>query len=193
METFSKEAPLTSQKKKSSIIKWALIIGIAIVVNLFITYLVDVISPTPEFTTFCPDRQVNRAIESEAACLEVGGQWNENVNMKGVEAPQATVVPLSSGYCDVNYTCSKQFEDVMKVYNRNVFVVFVIAGILLLVGSVYLAGSEAVSLGLSFGGVLALVIGSTRYWSDMNDILRVIILGIALAGLIFVAWKQFKD
>lgn len=184
---------MTSQKKKSSIIKWALIIGIAIVVNLFITYLVDVIYHTPEFTTFCPERQVNRAIESEAACLEVGGQWNENVNMKGGEVPQAVTIPLASSYCDVNYTCSKQFEDAMKVYNRNVFVVFVTLGILLLIGSAYLAGSEAVSLGLSFGGVLALVIGSTRYWSDMNDILRVIVLGIALMGLIFVAWKQFKD
>jgi hypothetical protein len=194
METFSQEAPLTSQKKKSNIIKWALIIGIAIVVNLFITYLVDVIYNAPEFTTFCPERQVNRAIESEAACLEVGGQWNENVNMKSGEFPQeAVVVPLSSSYCDVNYTCSKQFEDAMKVYNRNVFVVFVTLGILLLIGSVYLAGSEAVSLGLSFGGVLALVIGSVRYWSDMDDILRVVILGLALVGLIYVAWKQFRD
>ena len=81
----------------------------------------------------------------------------------------------------------------LKVYNRNVFVVFVVAGILLLIGSVYLAGAEAVSLGLSFGGVLSLVIGSMRYWSDMNDILRVIILGVALVGLIYVAWKKFKD
>lgn len=192
METFSPETPAVSQKKKSSIIKWTLIIGIAIVVNLFITYLVDVIYHTPEFTSFCPERQVNRAIESEAACLEVGGQWNENVDMKGA-VPQAVTVPIAPGYCDVNYTCSKQFEDKMKVYNRNVFVVFVVAGILLLIGSAYLAGSEAVSLGLSFGGVLALIIGSVRYWSDMNDILRVIILGIALAGLIYVAWKKFKD
>lgn len=190
MENFPTEAPLVPQKKKSSIIKWALIIGIAIVVNLFITYLVDVIYHAPEFVTFCPDRQVNRAIESEAACLEVGGQWNENINTKDI-LPQTA--PAALGYCDVNYTCNKLFEDVLNVYNRNVFVVFVVAGILLLIGSAYLAGSEAVSLGLSFGGVLALVIGSIRYWSDMNDILRVIILGIALAGLIFVAWKQFKD
>ena len=97
------------------------------------------------------------------------------------------------GYCDVNYTCSKQYEDVMKVYNRNVFVVFVIAGIVLLIGSVYLAGVEVISLGLAFGGVLALIIGSTRYWSAMDDILRVIILGVALVGLFFVAWKKFKD
>lgn len=192
MENFVEGISVAPQKKKSSIIKWALIIGIAIVVNLFITYLVDVIYHAPEFTTFCPDRQVNKAIESEGACVEVGGQWNENPDVKNV-SPQAVTIPMAPGYCNITYTCSKQYEEVMKVYNRNVFVVFVVAGILLLIGSAYLAGAEAVSLGLSFGGVLALIIGSVRYWSDMNDILRVVILGIALAGLIYVAWKQFKD
>lgn len=192
METISPEVSVPSQKKKSIIIKWALIISIAIVVNLFITYLVDVIYHTPEFTDFCPDVQVNRAIESEAACLEVGGQWNENPEVKGT-VPQVVTMPVPVGYCNVNYTCSKQYEDMLSVYNRNVFIVFVVAGILLLIGSVYLGGAETVSLGLSFGGVLALVIGSVRYWSDMDDILRVILLGVALAGLIYVAWKKFKD
>ena len=196
METFPPAGSVAAQPKKlqkSSVVKWALIVGIAIVVNLFITYLVDVIYHTPEFTDFCPERQVNRAIESEAACLEVGGQWNENIDVKSV-APQmiSESTPISS-YCDVNYTCSKQYEETMKVYNRNVFVVFMVAGFLLLVGSVYLAGAEAISLGFSFGGVLAFIIGSVRYWSDMNDILRVIILGIALAGLLYVAWKKFRD
>lgn len=185
----SQTAPM--MPKKSSIIKWALIVGITIVVNLFITYLVDALYNAPEFTDFCPEKQVNRAIETEAECLAVGGQWNENIEAKSM-TPQITV-PVPAGYCDATYTCGKQYEEVMKVYNRNVFVVFIISGILLLIGSVYLKGAETISLGLAFGGVLALIIGSVRYWSDMNDILRVVLLGIALAGLIYVAWKKFKD
>lgn len=179
-------------KKKLDIIKWALIAGIAIVVNLFIFYAVDALYKEPAYTDFCPERQVNKLIESEAACLEVGGQWNENIDAKIQRIPEQSA-PVPIGYCNVDYTCNKQFEDVMKVYNRNVFVVFVIAGILLLAGSAYLGGAEAVSLGLSFGGVISLIIGSVRYWSDMNDILRVIVLGVALAFLIYVAWKKFKD
>jgi hypothetical protein len=179
-------------KKKLDIIKWALIVGIAIVVNLFIFYLVDALYKEPIYTDFCPERQVNKLIESEAACLEVGGQWNENIDVqKPVELQMYPTRPI--GYCNIDYTCNKQFEDVVKVYNRNVFVVFVVAGILLLAGSAYLGGAEAVSLGLSFGGVISLIIGSMRYWSDMNDILRVIVLGVALAALIYVAWKKFQD
>lgn len=174
-------------QKKSSIVKWALILGIAIVTNLFISYAIQVLYPMPEFNNFCPEQQVNRAEETKETCLEVGGQWTENVRKGSV------TIPEPAGYCDTTYTCSKQFAEKNSVYNRNVFVVFVVVGILLLIGSVFLKGAEAVSLGLSFGGVLALIIGSVRYWSDMNDILRVVILGFALAGLIYVAWKKFHD
>lgn len=189
-QNISEQAP----KKKLNIVKWAVIVGIAIVVNLFIFYLVDAIYKEPVYMDFCPERQVNKLIESEAKCLEIGGQWNENIDAKAKmpRIPELDM-PAPTGYCNPDFTCSKQYEDVLKVYNRNVFVVFVVAGILLLAGSVYLGGAEAVSLGLAFGGVIALIIGSTRYWSDMNEVLRVVVLGVALAALIYVAWKKFKD
>lgn len=191
METISSGAEQVSAKKTSGIIKWALILGIAIVVNLFLTYLVQVVYNEPLYTDFCPERQIERAIETETECLSVGGQWSENIEAK---LPHQAGTPLQpAGYCNEDFVCGNQFEEVSKVYNRNVFVVFVIAGILLLAGSVFLSGVEAVSLGLSFGGVLALIIGSMRYWSDMDDILRVIILGLALAALIGIAYKKFRD
>lgn len=183
--------PNAPVKKRSAVVKWALIIGIAIVINLFLTYLVRVIYHEPEFTDFCPEKQVNVAIETKDECLSVGGQWNENVDIKRPLLSGETPQPI--GYCDPNFTCSQQYEDANKVYNRNVFIVFVVAGILLLSAGAFLAGVEAISLGLSFGGVLALIVGSIWYWSDMNDILRVIVLGAALVGLIFVAWRKFSD
>lgn len=188
MEVPASGEKTVDQNKKSSFVKWALIFGIAIVINLFVTYVVQVLHPAPDYLTFCPEQQVNKAIESEEACLSIGGQWNENSGK-----PVPGTVPQPAGYCDAAYTCNKQFMESMSVYNRNVFVVFIVTGIVLLIGSVFLSGAEAVSLGLSFGGVLALIIGSVRYWSDMNDVLRVVLLGIALAGLLYVAWKKFHD
>lgn len=188
MEVVTSHNEEASQAKKSTFVKWALILGIAIVINLFTTYVVQVLYPAPDFNAFCPEKQVNRAIESEEACVSVGGQWNENS-----AKPAPGLISEPAGYCDPSFTCNKQFTEKTSLYNRNVFIVFVVVGIALLLGSVFLSGAEAVSLGLSFGGVLALVIGSLRYWSDMNDILRVILLGVALAGLLYVAWKKFHD
>ncbi len=177
----------SNQKKTSPVIKWALIIGIAIVANLFISYVVTLLYPAPEYTTYCPEKQVNNAILSEAACLEVGGQWNEN------QAIDMDRMPQAAGYCNEDFSCSKLFEDANGEHTRNVFLVFVVSGILLLVGSVFLQGAAAVSLGLSFAGVLALFLGSVRYWGYMNSLLQVVILGLALAALIFVAYKKFRD
>lgn len=177
------------RKERSAVVKWSLILGIAIVTNLFITYAVRVIYHEKEYTDFCPEKQVVEPITTKETCLAVGGQWMEPSITEPV--PEGVLKPMA--YCNENFTCQKEYEEWMSLYNRNFFIVFVISGLLLLGASVFISGAEAVSLGLSFAGVLALVIGSVRYWSDMNDLLRVVILGIALATLIFLAWKKFKD
>lgn len=181
---------IATSLKKSSFVKWCLVLAIAIVTNLFIAYATQVLYPEPEYTDFCQEKQVNKPAGDEATCVERGGQWNETVIPDGVKP--LTEAELK-GYCNEDFTCSKTYEDAYSLYNRNVFVVFVGAGILLLLGSVFLSGSQAASLGLSFGGVFALIIGSIRYWSDMDDILRVILLGVALCALFWVAWKKFQD
>jgi len=71
--------------------------------------------------------------------------------------------------------------------------VLVVLGAISLVVGFFLVDFSAVSLGLSFGGVLSFIIASIRYWSAMQEYLRVIILGLALATLIALAIKKFKE
>ncbi|MEP7162560.1 MAG: hypothetical protein ABI747_02250 [Candidatus Moraniibacteriota bacterium] len=182
-----------SPKKPAFLIKWAFVIGIAILANLFAYSVVQALYPEPRYDLFCEPKQVNAAIENQDACLKLGGQWTENAQPMSVPEGKTLVIPQPAGYCDQNFTCAKEYQDATSLYNRNVFIVFVVFGLMLLMGGVFLSTSEAVSLGLSFGGVIALIIGSTRYWSDMQEWLRVIVLGIALAGLIYFAWKKFKN
>ena len=53
--------------------------------------------------------------------------------------------------------------------------------------------SSVVSLGFSLGGVLALIIGAIRYWSNMQDVLRVVVLAVALAALVWIGIKKIKE
>ena len=186
----------TNNPKQSAVLKWTLVFAIAIILNLFWTYATRVVYHEPEYETFCPQSQVIDLIETKEACLEVGGQWNANIGMKEPMAvsPENTAKPTgyAQGYCDQTFTCNKNFQDATELYNRNFFIIFVIVGIASLILSVFLIGSEVVSLGLSFGGVLSLIIGSMSYWSNMNDMLRVVILGLALASLIWLAYKKFQ-
>lgn len=181
-----------------------LTLAIVIVLNLFYTFAIRLEYKEPTYEKFCPQQQVNRVINTEKACLDVGGQWSENPiyfqptdgNGQPIKAMPSSVIPGSkepAGYCNVNYTCEKNFRDTLAIYNRNVFVILIILGVITL-GIGYSVGtSAAVSQGLSLGGVLALIIASIRYWSDMDDLVRVIILAIALVTLIWFGIKKFKD
>lgn len=169
---------------QSKVLKWALILGIVIVLNLFFNYTLSLIYKHPNYEAFCPVSQVIKPIESEAACLEVGGQWNANVY------PDAKTGV--KGYCDPNFTCANNYYEAQKVYDRNVFITLVILGALSVAAGSFLAYNLVLSQALSLGGVLSFIIASMRYWGSANDFIRVIILALALLILGYVAVKKFK-
>lgn len=87
--------------------------------------------------------------------------------------------------------CEDRNRAVRSVYNRNVFIVLIIAGVASLLIGLSL-GVSSVATGFLFGGLLNLFIGVVRFWTDMDEILRFIILGITLAVLIWVGYKKLR-
>ncbi|MBI5078379.1 MAG: hypothetical protein HZB11_03405 [Candidatus Yonathbacteria bacterium] len=172
--------------------KWILVVGIAIVANLFLNYALDAFYQRPLFETFCPSKQVNVPITTEKACTDVGGQWNSDP-YRYIEATKPIPADAPKGYCNENFTCQKGFESADKLYQRNVFIVLVAAGTVFLVGSLFATAVEAVALGFSLAGILSFIIGTMRYWSSMDERLRVVVLGLALAALVWVGIKKFRD
>jgi len=177
----------------SKVLKWLLILGIVIVLNMFFVYAIRVLYQPPTFEAFCPVSQVTQSPSTAAECTAVGGGWTQNA--EPAPAPKGAIVAIQqpAGYCDVNFTCQKNFTAANSVYNRNVFVALVILGVLSLIAGFFIKKSAAVSLGLSLGGVLALIVGSVRYWSDMNDYVRVIVLAAALAVLVYIGIKKVRN
>ena len=170
-------------KAPHAVIKWILVAGIAIVLNLFLAFAIKVAYDEPKYDDYCSIGPVAVVPETKDECVASGGRWTEE------RFPRNPSVPAKAertGYCDPDYTCREEFQDARALYERNVFVALTVAGVALIIGSVFLSGLSALSLGLSSGGVLSLIIGTMRYWSDMDDILRLIVLGIALAALIWV-------
>jgi len=179
-----------SSLKGSKALKWILVVGLVVVLNLFFGYAIDAFYKKPQFENFCQQKQVNIIPDTKNKCVAEGGQWTEDPSFSRSPKIPGEVVP--AGYCNMYYTCQKEYEETNKVYNRNVFVALVILGVASLIGGFFLAAYEAVSLGFSLGGVVSLVIAAARYWSDMDEWLRVIVLGLALATLIYVGIKKFR-
>ena len=176
-------------QQKSKVLKWSLIIGITIVLNLFFNYSLSVVYSSPEYNNFCKNEQVVEAITTKDACVAVGGQWNANVYP---QKPTVVGEVVPAGYCDPNFTCSKEFQTASDNYDRNVFVTLVVLGVITLGVSSFIP-NIAVSQGLSLGGTLSFIIASMRYWGSANDLIKVFILGVALAALIYLAIKKFGN
>jgi len=181
--------------KNLPILKWALIVGIVVVLNLFFNYAISLIYKMPQWDKYCPQQQVTVPPKTQAECVSKGGAWTEggDVAIKGNVTVPTPAGDRIVGWCDVNFTCNKEFNDAQKLYTRNVFIALVVLGVVSLVVGFFFSEITAVSLGLSFGGVLSFIIGSIRYWSDMDDYFRVIILGLALIELIWLGVKKIKD
>lgn len=190
----SSDSTKTGAKKTIKIIKWALILAILIVLNLFFNYSISLLYKEPKFEDFCPMEKYNKVYTNKDMCVADGGMWTESVAPIDIKSPTNPVSGQTvTGYCNATYTCQKNYDDARSVYNRNVFIILVVLGVLALVLGAFLAASSVVSLGLSFGGVLSLIVGSARYWSDMQDVVRVVVLACALAALIWIGIRKIKE
>jgi len=165
--------------------------GIVIVLNLFFNYSLSLIYKQPDFAAFCPDTNIVKALDTQNQCVAAGGQWNANTY--AAPAPVAAGTKASAGYCDPQFSCRKDYDAAQKTYDRNVFVTLVLLGAVCVALGSYLKGNALLGSSLSLAGVLSFVIASMRYWSSADDLAKVIILGIALAILVAVALRKFKN
>ena len=150
----------TKEEKKPNFLKWALIIGIVVVLNLFFNYSISLFYKAPDYNAFCSPMPIATTPQDESAI-----------------SAQETL-------------CENNFQTAQNTYSRNTFITLFVLGVISLILGVFIA-NEIVSLALSWGGVLSLVVASMRYWSDADNWVKVLILGVALAALIWVAFKKF--
>ncbi|MFH1956162.1 MAG: hypothetical protein ABIJ28_00735 [Patescibacteria group bacterium] len=173
--------------------KLVIVLSIIIVLNLFFNYGIKTFYDGPKFEDFCTKDLTSRQYTTQQDCESVGGFWTSNPDFAKPAPMPDTTDPKIAGWCDIYYQCQQEFDDVRSVYNRNVFLILIALGIISIVLGFVISQSEAVALGFSFGGILSLIIGTIRFWSDMDDYLRFVILGLALAILIWIGIKKLKD
>lgn len=180
-----------TQFKGKGVFKWALSVGIIVVLNLFLAVAIQTVTPEPKWENYCVQQQVRPVLDSEDACVAVGGQWNPPVKIMTLDGEDTG--KASAGYCNEFFTCQMEYEDARIAYAQNVFVALIVLGALSILAGFMLRMSPAVSAGLSYGGVLTFIIASVRYWEAAGDYVRLAIVGLALIALIAIGVKKFKE
>jgi len=196
--------------------KWkkkVLTFAIAIILVLFVGFGIEAFYDSPDRSDFCDDIN-NRMINTKESCEENNGTWNsfdesrkvalrgdQLICTKGVESDtgefnlncknqeQAT---FDNGYCD-NYKCYEEYDSVRDSYNRDVFIICAVIGLIVIfVGGIKL-NKESVGSGVLAGGILTVIYGTIRYWEGLGEIMRFILLGLILGLLIWIGYKKIKD
>ena len=190
-----------------------LAIAIAIVFVFFIGFGIASFYKTPKYEDFCGEREKFIDTVTEQTCDELGGKWNSEdfarpiariesnqlLCTKTSEKDDAVTLNCQTqeeldnrGYCDRDFFCRGEFDDVREIYNRNVFIVATIIGIIALIVGIVLK-ITSVSSGLMGGSILLIIYGIIRYWSGLQNYGRFTVMGIALIVLIWLGYKKLKQ
>jgi hypothetical protein len=146
-----------------------LTITIALLFVLFVGYGIEVFHDNPEYPRL-------HTIQNESECLNTKGEWQEAPKIEGE----------GRGFC----TVSDAFQGEQANHDKIVFIVSIIVGLLAIITGIILS-KAAISTGILGGGVLLILYGTLRYWQHASDILKFILLGVALAVVLWLGYKKF--
>lgn len=198
--------------KVSKIKQVLLSVAVAIIFVLFVGYGINTFYEEPKYNDFCSDDLHNEVIETQAKCEAFGGEWNDyRGKTLAIEDNQLLCDKVSEsngsmnlncrtngndlreeGWCNVDKECSGNFHDAREGYNKNVFIVAVLIGLVTLaIGGIFL-NVESIGSGLMGGSVLTILYGTIRYWGNASDVLRFVMLGAVLATLIWLGYTKLN-
>lgn len=180
----------TTNPAHPKFVRWAIVLGIVIVLNIVFVVLRAVIFPAPQMADFCPMINQPQTAQNAAQCDTQGGVWTDY----GPVAPQPATTPKApNGYCDFYAKCQPIFDAANSKYQLYAFSLTITLGLIAVVAGVFPLGSSIVSSGLSYGGVVAFIVGSASYWDEAGNWIRLVISLIALVALLYIGYKRFKD
>jgi len=166
-------------KKQNKGKKVIISIGIAILFVMFIAYAIESFYPSPTYEKFCPD--IDKPILTQEECQANNGTWQQY--------PKPT--EFEEGYCDTYSNCYEDYRKASEPYNRNVFFIAISLGLIVLILS-FIPILETVSLGFMSGSILLIIYGTIRYWGSLSNIWKTIMIGFALAVLIWISYKKLR-
>jgi hypothetical protein len=176
--------------------KWALAIGIAIILAMFVNYGIQTFHKAPDYQDYCryysgPVVEPGKFGTANCTTVVADEEFTKNCsdNKGNVDFTRDSNGCAVKPICN---TCDNEFRAIENDYNKNVFIILTIIGALSIVAGI-LIKVDSVAIGFLMGGILNIIIGTMRYWSGLQDVGRFLILGAVLALLVWVGIKKVRD
>lgn len=182
----------------------AIVMSIIVLVNLLVHLAIPTFFPEPTQAVSCKAVVTPwNDTGTQEACTASGGRWTAG----------ETVTPnvKGAGYCDGSsleivydendrstyavprgHACLAEYNDALRVYERNGFFIVLAIFILSLIVGLNLHAFPAASYGLIYGSVVLLISGTIRFWQGIGDYWRLGLLAAALGVLIWLGVRIGK-
>ncbi len=169
----------------------AITIGILVLFSALVLVTIDAFYERPKYETFCtayypekvpvrtqlPDEECNVDYTKENECNSQGGFGKYEVNETGCRYFTE---------CDF---CNKDYDEAVRKYNDNMFVILAIIGAIAIIFGVYYK-IEFIGTGFMFSGIFLMLFGTIQNFSQFNKFVRVLVVALELALVIFIAYKK---
>ncbi len=179
--------------------KFAIIIVIAVLYAILVYSAVEAIYPSPKYEDVCKDSMRMQNPEKMAPIAADLKNCTEIATPKCDEGGYPMYTYSTQG-CATESWCSYCERD-MKALNasqsRFSFIISSILGLIAIAAAMYLPIgknrlNEWVATGFMIGGLIALFIGTAKYFGEMSRILRPMVILIELVIVIFVSYRKMR-
>jgi hypothetical protein len=176
-------------------------IGIFIVFMFLLHNGIRAFYKAPIYDDFCksgdlmpyyPDKAIPAIAGNCTYTLQIRNQEQICYNNQGQPIYNYDDYGCTISVKECNY-CNKYYTDAMDNYNRGVFVIALIIGIIVLLIGYLILSVEPVGSSLMASGIGAIIYGTMSNWENLGNLGRFLLLLLALFLLIWIALRLNKN
>jgi hypothetical protein len=170
-----------------------ILLGIAITILTFLVVFagIQTFYSYPDSSDFCGEYKYERYPQiadkensTDIVCAQDVRECPDETFVSRDPKQGCNFPPCSDEYTD----CWDEYENSRKAYSKNLFVITLIIGIIILGIGTLLFKLESVGGGVMGGAVITLIYGAGSYWPNADNLFRFIISLIGLALVISFAY-----
>ena len=163
---------------------------------LAFVYCIEAFYNSPQYDDFCSRGMYERPVPAiirdtkDPVCNvsnEIQKQIDECYNKKGFPEnsydEKGCITSIECNFCNLEY------ENYRNRYDKTVFVIALVVGILTLLVGYLILSVEPVGSALIASGIGSIFYGSVRNWQNLTDVWRFLLLFLALVLLIWIALR----
>jgi hypothetical protein len=173
-------------------------IAIIILTLSVFVFGVSTFYPRPNYEDYCsreilPSPKINQEV-CPSVCVEMYEISGEECLFEQCGSgcgPDGYTSFESLEKCEIaleRFTCWEDYDLALKIYSRNLFLIAIPVGILVLALGAIVFGLEMVGAGIMGGGVGIILYGVGGFWRFAQDWLK---FGLSLTGLFAVIWLAY--